>query len=147
MRIAIASDHGGFEQKQILVAFLKELGHQVKDLGPADETSVDYPDFALLVASALREGSADRGVLVCGTGIGMAIAANKLAGIRAANVTSPEFAVLAREHNNANVVALSGRFVSVETNKEILSAFIDTDFAEGRHALRVNKIMALETQA
>ena len=145
MRIAIASDHGGYEQKQLLIPFIEKLGYEVIDKGPANEESVDYPDYALLVALAINDGEADRGVLVCGTGIGMAIAANKCKGIRAANVICPEFAVLSREHNNANVVTLSGRFVSLETNEEILKAFFETDVAGERHERRVAKIMELES--
>lgn len=144
MKVAIASDHGGFEQKEALAEFLAQQGHELLKLGPVTEEPVDYPDFALLVARAVSEGSVECGVLVCGTGIGMAIAANKVDGIRAANVTTPEFAALAREHNNANVVALSGRFVDLETNKEIVTTFLATSFAEGRHSLRVEKICALE---
>lgn len=146
MKVAIAADHGGFEQKQALVSFIEGLDHKVIDLGPSDESAVDYPDYAALVARAVAGGEADRGVLICGTGIGMAIAANKIDGIRAANVTSSEFAVLAREHNNANVITLSGRFASLATNKEIIRAFLETPFAEGRHERRVTKIMALEEQ-
>jgi ribose 5-phosphate isomerase B len=144
MRVAIASDHGGFEQKQELAAYLRDQGHEVEDLGPGNSESVDYPDYALLVARAVTKGRAQRGVLVCGTGIGMAIAANKLPGIRAANVTAPQFATLAREHNDANVLALSGRFVASDLNKQILQAFLETPFAEGRHARRVAKIRELE---
>lgn len=144
MRIAIASDHAGFEEKGLLGAYLREAGHEVSDLGPADGNRVDYPDFAQKVAQAVASGAAERGVLVCGTGIGMAIAANKVGGIRAANVTSPEFAALAREHNDANVVALSARFVSDQQNRAIVDAFLATDFAGGRHSARVDKIRALE---
>ena len=144
MRIAIASDHAGFEEKQLLVGYLKELGHEVADLGPANDDRVDYPDFAKLVAHDVADGKVDRGVLVCGTGIGMAVAANKVHGIRAANVTSPEFAALAREHNDANIVTVSGRFVDDATNRAIVKAFLETEFAGGRHTGRVEKIMALE---
>ena len=144
MIIAIASDHAGFEQKQILGAYLREKGYEVKDLGPLSEGRCDYPDFAALVGRAVADGSADFGILVCGTGIGMAIAANKIAGVRAANVTTPEFAALSREHNNANVVCLSGRFVTPEVNEACVDAFLTTAFAGGRHGDRVAKIMALE---
>lgn len=144
MRVSIASDHAGFEQKQMLVGFLRDLGHEVFDRGPEDDGRVDYPDFAALVARDVSDGAADRGVLVCGTGIGMAMAANKVRGIRAANVTSPEFAALAREHNDANVVSVSGRFVDAETNCAIVKAFLETDFAGGRHVGRIGKISALE---
>jgi ribose 5-phosphate isomerase B len=142
--IAIASDHAGFEQKQQLTAWLSQQGFEVCDLGPATDARVDYPDYAVLVAEKVAAGEAACGVLVCGTGIGMAIAANKVAGIRAANVIDPRFAVLAREHNDANVIALSGRLVDLKTNQRILEAFLTTDFAKGRHADRVAKIQTLE---
>jgi ribose 5-phosphate isomerase B len=142
--IAIASDHAGFEQKQQLTTWLRGLGFAVQDLGPATDARVDYPDFADLVAVMVASGVAARGILICGTGIGMAIAANKRQGIRAANVTAPQFAALAREHNDANVIALSSRFVDLETNKQIVSSFLVTDFGGGRHAERVRKIRNLE---
>lgn len=144
MRISIASDHAGFEQKEALAAYLVSAGHEVHDLGPFSDDRVDYPDYAQLVAESIIDGEAERGVLVCGTGIGMAIAANKIRGIRAANVTSPEFAELAREHNDCNVVTVSGRFVSLDQNERILDVFLATDFGGGRHAGRVEKMMALE---
>lgn len=144
MRISIASDHAGFEQKQKLAAYLSQAGHDVTDRGPKSDDRVDYPDFAALVARDVAQGQADRGVLVCGTGIGMAVAANKVRGIRAVNVVSPQFAELSREHNDANVVTLSGRFVDLEENERILDAFLATEFGGGRHAGRVAKIMALE---
>ena len=146
MRIGIASDHAGFDEKQLLVGYLQELGHEVVDRGPENDDRVDYPDFAALVAHDVAEGAVDRGVLVCGTGIGMAVAANKVHGIRAANVTSPEFAVLAREHNDANIVTVSGRFVDDATNRAIVKTFLETEFAGGRHTGRVEKIMALEQE-
>lgn len=144
MVISIASDHAGFDEKQLIVAYLQQLGHQVVDRGPESDGRVDYPDFAALVAQDVSSGTAERGVLVCGTGIGMAIAANKVHGIRAANVTSPEFAALAREHNDVNIVALSGRFVDDTTNRVIVKTFLETDFGGGRHGGRVEKIMKLE---
>ncbi len=143
-RISIASDHGGFEQKNALAEYLLEQGYGVDDRGCDSADSVDYPDYAALVAKDVESGEADFGILVCGTGIGMAIAANKMPGIRAANVTSPEFAHLSREHNNANVLTLSGRFVSLEDNKKIVDEFLTTPFGGDRHARRVQKIMALE---
>lgn len=146
MKISIASDHAGFDQKQQLASFLKDLGYEVVDRGPDCDDRVDYPDFAEVVSKDVVSGAADRGVLVCGTGIGMAIAANKVDGIRAANIVSPAFAALCREHNDANVITLSGRFVDLSANKEILKAFLSTDFGGGRHAGRVEKIMALETK-
>ena len=144
MIVSIAADHAGFEEKQRLVGYLAELGHEVIDRGPNSDDRVDYPDFAALVARDVALGEAERGVLVCGTGIGMAVAANKVHGIRAANVTSPEFAALAREHNDANIVTVSGRFVTDEVNRAIVKTFLETEFGGGRHAGRVEKIMALE---
>ena len=144
MRVAIACDHGGFDQKQMLVDYLTELGHEVVDLGPAEDRTVDYPDYALPVAEAVVGGSVDKGVLVCGTGLGMAMAANKVPGIRAANVVSPGFAELAREHNDANILTLSGRFTEPETNQEIVRIFFETDFAEGHHIPRLEKIAKIE---
>ena len=144
MRIALASDHGGFEQKEQLREWLEGEGHEVEDFGCDSEGSVDYPDYAKPACEAVSSGAAERCVLVCGTGIGMSIAANKVEGIRAANVTRPDFAHLCREHNNANTITLSGRFVDFETNTEILKEFLNTEFAGGRHATRVDKIMAIE---
>ena len=145
MIISIASDHAGFCQKQPLAAYLREQGYDVLDRGPESEDRVDYPDYATLVACDIASGEADRGVLVCGTGIGMAVAANKMRGIRAANVVTPEFAALAREHNDANIVTVSARFVDEAVNRAILDAFLSTDFGGGRHADRVAKIAALES--
>ncbi len=144
MKISIASDHAGFEQKQQLAAYLEGKGHEVIDRGPASDDRVDYPDFAVLVAKDIQDGTAQRGVLVCGTGIGMSIAANKMKGIRAANVVRADFATLCREHNDANVITLSGRFVTLEENQAILDAFLTTEFAGGRHAGRVEKMMKLD---
>ena len=144
MRVSIAADHAGFEEKELLKTYIEGLGHEVVDRGPDCDDRVDYPDFAELVAKDVVEGAADRGVLVCGTGIGMAVAANKVHGIRAANVTSAQFAQLAREHNDANIVTVSGRFVTDEENRAIVKTFLETDFAGGRHEGRVAKIMALE---
>lgn len=144
MRISIASDHAGFDQKQVLAAYLAECGHEVVDRGPENDDRVDYPDFAELVARDVADGAAERGVLVCGTGIGMAIAACKVDGIRAVNIINTEFAALSREHNDANVITLSGRFIDEETNKAILDTFLSTEFGGGRHTGRVEKIMALQ---
>ena len=144
MRVSIGSDHAGFEQKQALVDYLKGKGVEVVDRGPANDDRVDYPDYAAPVARDVADGAADYGVLVCGTGIGMAMAADKVPGVRAANIINPEFAALCREHNDANVITLSGRFVPLEENERILDTFLATDFGGGRHAGRVEKIMALE---
>ena len=145
MRLAVASDHAGFEQKVELVEFLKGLGHEVTDLGPDSAERVDYPDYAVKVGHAVADGQADRGVLICGTGIGMALAADKVAGVRAANITTPEFADLSRRHNDLNVITLSGRFVSLEENERILKVWLVSEFEGGRHAQRVAKIMDLDT--
>ncbi len=143
MRVAIASDHAGFEQKQQLASYLaSELGQDVIDLGPDTDDRVDYPDYANKVAQAVADGTAERGVLVCGTGIGMALTADKVAGIRASSITSPEFAALFREHNDGNVLCLSGRFVDPAVNKECIKVFLETEFGGGRHQQRVDKIMA-----
>ena len=140
MIISLGSDHAGFEQKELLGSWLLEHGYEVVDRGCFSEDRVDYPDIAQLVAADVSEGKAERGVLVCGTGIGMAMAAGKAPGVRAANLITPEFAQLCREHNDANVATLSGRFVDLEDNKHILEVFLSTDFAGGRHAARVEKI-------
>lgn len=144
MKIGIASDHAGFEEKELLIPYLTDERHEVIDYGPHSADRVDYPDYAEKVARALVEGQIERGILICGTGIGMAIAANKIDGIRAANATIPEFAELAREHNNANIITLSARYVDDATNKQIVDTFLATDFGGGRHADRVQKIMNLE---
>ena len=147
VNVSIASDHAGFEQKQKLVAYLRSQGYEVFDRGPHTDDRVDYPDYAALVGSDVSQGACERGVLVCGTGIGMAIAANKIPGVRAANITTPEFAQLCREHNDANVITLSGRFVGLEENQKILDTFFATEFGGGRHAARVAKIATLENHS
>ena len=139
-RIALASDHGGFEQKESLKTWLISQGYSVKDLGPGNNASVDYPDYAHAVAKTVKKGEADFGILVCGTGLGMAIAANKVAGVRAVAVTSVEFARLARQHNDANVLCLSGRFVDDAVNKNICAAFLTAEFEGDRHTRRVAKL-------
>ena len=144
MKISIGSDHAGFEQKQQLVEYLKGEGYEVVDHGPDTDERVDYPDYAVKVAMDVSFKRADYGVLVCGTGIGMCIFANKIVRVRAANVTSPEFAALARQHNDANVVCLSGRFVDLETNEKIVDTFLTTDFEGGRHAKRLAKLLPIE---
>ncbi len=147
MRVVIGSDHAGFDQKERIKAHLAGQGHELTDVGTGNsDDSVDYPDFAIAAARMVASGGAELGVLVCGTGIGMAIAANKVRGARAANVTSVEFAKLAREHNNANIVTVSARFVPVQVNEEIVDAFLATQFGGGRHADRVGKISALEAE-
>lgn len=144
MRISIASDHAGFEQKQQLVEYLKGLGYEVTDRGPDTDERVDYPDYAVKVAMDVSFKRDDFGILVCGTGIGMSIFANKIVRVRAANVTIPEFAELARAHNDANVLCLSGRFIDIETNKKIVDTFLATEFEGGRHAQRLAKLLPIE---
>ncbi len=146
MRVAVASDHGGFIQKADICAYIESLGYEVEDLGPATDDRCDYPDYAEKVCDYVVSGKADRGILICGTGIGMSIAANKIDGIRAAEITTPDFARLCREHNNANVMCLSGRFVDLPVNEENVKVFLETDFEGGRHAERVEKIMALQNK-
>ena len=141
MRIAVACDHGGFVQKDAVIEHLKSLGHEVTDLGTNSEESVDYPDYADRAARMVSRGEADRAILICGTGIGMAITADKVPGVRATPVQTVKFAELARPHNNANVIALSGRFVSLEDNLVLVDTFLNTEFEGGRHAKRVEKIM------
>ncbi len=145
MRIAIASDHGGFDQKAPLIAHLKGRGHSVSDFGPDTDESVDYPDYAGPVAHAVSVGDADRGVLICGTGIGMSITADKVPGVRAAPVQNVTFAHLFRQHNDGNVLCLSGRFVSLEDNLAIVDEFLATEFEGGRHTARVEKAMREDT--
>lgn len=144
MRIAIGSDHAGFEQKQEMIGHLEALGHEVTDMGTHSDERVDYPDYAVPVAVAVATGQVDRGILVCGTGIGMALAADKVAGVRACSITSPEFASLARQHNDLNVICLSGRFVDFDVNRQIVDAFLTQSFDGGRHALRIAKVMQLD---
>lgn len=141
MRIALASDHAGFDQKPAIKAYCESLGHEVIDFGPDTQMRVDYPDFAHLVAHAVAKGQADRGILICGTGIGMALTADKVPGVRAAVIQTPEFSHLFREHNNGNVLCISGRFTPLEVNKHIVDEFLTTEFAGGRHTARVEKIM------
>lgn len=144
MKVGIASDHAGFEQKNEIRDYLESQGYEVIDEGPETDDRCDYPDFAARVAKDIENGKVERGVLVCGTGIGMAIAANKYKGIRAANVTNADMAELSRRHNDANIVCLSGRFVEPDTNRAIVDTFLTTEFDGGRHAGRVAKITASE---
>ena len=141
MRIAVACDHGGFVQKDAVIEHLKSLGHEVTDLGTNSEESVDYPDYADRAARMVSRGEADRAILICGTGIGMAITADKVPGVRATPVQTVKFAELARQHNNANVIALSGRFVSLEDNLVLVDTVLNTEFEGGWHAKRVEKSM------
>jgi ribose 5-phosphate isomerase B len=138
--ILIASDHAGVELKEKLEAELKTLGYAVDDLGPSTDASVDYADYAHPLAKRVSDGDAERGILLCGTGLGMSYTANRYPHVRAAVAWTPEIAALAREHNDANVLVLPARFVGEEEGKAILRAWLDTPFAGGRHARRVAKI-------
>ena len=146
MKIAIGSDHAGYEgpeplYKPAMTDFLRQLGHEVIDCGADSGESVDYPDFARCVSEAIIRGDAPMGVLICGTGMGIAMAANRFPGIRAAVCTSPEMARLARQHNDANVVALGRRLLTFEQCKQIVEAFLATPFSGGeRHGRRISKM-------
>lgn len=140
MRIAIASDHAALALKSALVAYLGEAGHRVDDLGPHDESSVDYPDYGYKLAEAVASGAAERGVALCGSGIGISIAVNRNAACRCALVSEPLSAKLAREHNDANVIAMGARLTGIDMAKACLDAFLTTDFGGDRHARRVDKL-------
>lgn len=145
MRLYLGSDHAGFELKELVREHLLALGHTVTDVGPADgATSVDYPDYAALVGGAVAAGAADAGILVCGTGLGMAIAANKVPGVRAIQASDPEMARMARLHNDANVVTLPGRYIDIQQAARVLDAFLTTTFEGGRHQARIDKIASIE---
>jgi len=142
--IAIASDHAGFQLKGEVVAELGKLGHLVMDLGPADANSVDYPDYATRVTDAVKTSRAALGVLICGTGMGMSISANKVHGIRAALCRTEFEARMSRQHNDANVLCMGQRVTGTGLALEILKAFLNASFEGGRHATRVDKIRQLE---
>jgi RpiB/LacA/LacB family sugar-phosphate isomerase len=145
VRVAIGADHRGFKLKELIKRRLRELGHDVVDVGTDSEASVDYTDFAIAAAEKVARGEADRGVLICGSGAGMSIAANKVKGVRAAVAVSPDGARLARAHNDANVLALGAWQESDEKQVDaIVEAFLDAQFEGGRHARRVDKIRAYE---
>ena len=144
MKIVIGSDHGGIHLKEVLKQHLAERGIEVDDAGTYTEESCDYPDIAVKVCREITEGKAERGILVCGTGIGMSMAANKVNGIRAALCGDVFSATMSREHNNANVICLGERVLGPGLAVCILDAWLDTEVAGGRHARRVNKIMDIE---
>ena len=145
MRIALASDHAGFAEKERLKPLLSDLGIEFEDLGTTSEQSVDYPDYAALVAHAVADGRVQQGVLVCGSGTGMAITANKVPGVRAAVAWSDEIARLARQHNDANVLAIGARTTPISEIPKIVRAWFSTEFEGGRHADRVQKITNVES--
>ena len=139
-RIAIASDHAGFEVKSKVKTLLRELGHEVIDLGTENGESVDYPDFADRMAQSLKDGGAGRGILICGTGIGISIAANRHRHLRAARCCDSTDARLARQHNDANVLVLGSRTSGWETARDCVSVFLNTEFEGGRHQRRIDKM-------
>ena len=146
MKIAIAADHGGFELKDSMVEYIKSLGNEVMDLGTNSADSVDYPDYAKKVCEEIQQGNSDFGILICGTGIGMSLAANKFEGIRAACVSDVYSAKMSRNHNNANVLCIGARVIGDEVAKLIIKTFLENEFEAGRHQRRVDKIMAIEKE-
>jgi len=147
MKIAIASDHAGFELKKGVIRYFEKEGVEVEDFGGFDENPIDYTDTGILCAENVAAGKSDFGILICGTGQGMNVIANKVKGIRAALCHTPEFAKLAREHNDANILVLAGRYAGFFVAKEIVEAFLNTNFSnEERHIKRINKIKEYECQ-
>jgi ribose 5-phosphate isomerase B len=144
MKIAIGSDHRGFDAKRRLTPILRQLGHEVIDVGANANESVDYPDYAYQVATAVGEGKVDRGILICGTGIGMCIAANKVKGVRAAPCHDSITVEMSRRHNDANVLCLSADLLGDELIGRIVRSWLETEFEGGRHARRVDKIKRIE---
>ncbi|WP_040952300.1 ribose 5-phosphate isomerase B [Gorillibacterium massiliense] len=148
MKVAIGADHAGYALKGGIVDFIKSLGHEVEDFGTHSANSVDYPDFASLVCRHVLSGEADKGVLICGTGIGMSIAANKIPGIRCALVHDLFSAKATREHNDSNILAMGERVIGPGMAQEIVRVWLETEFSQGeRHKARVSKVMALEESA
>lgn len=144
--IAIGSDHGGFELKEAIKSLLVDRAVIVQDLGTDNGDSVDYPDFAEKVARKVSSGEADKGILVCGTGIGMSIVANKFPGVRAALATDTYMAKMAKQHNNANILVLGGRVIDKNEAREMVEIWMDTEFEGGRHQVRLEKIKDLEKE-
>lgn len=140
MKISVACDHGGLELKNTVIHHLETLGHEVVDYGTSSKDSCDYPDFARPAAQSVADGKSDRAIVVCTTGIGVSIVANKVRGVRCALCLSTDMAQMTRRHNNANVLALGQKYIDAQTAVEIVDAFLTTDFEGGRHAVRVDKI-------
>ena len=140
MKVAIGCDHGGYDLKEEIIALLEELEVEYKDFGTDSTESVDYPDYALPLAEAVADGEFERGILICGTGIGMSIAANKVTGIRAALCHDVFSARATKEHNDSNVLTMGGRIVGAELAKAIVETWLDAEFDGGRHERRINKI-------
>lgn len=146
MQIGLACDHGGFELKEELKAFLKSIGFEPVDLGTFNEESVDYPDYGILMAEKVSRRELEKGILICGTGIGMSIVANKFRGVRAALANDLYSSRFSKEHTDANILVIGGRIVGRELAKEIVKVWLDTPFAGGRHKRRLEKIEALEKE-
>ena len=147
MKIAIGSDHAGYELKEEIVKFLQTNNYEVFDFGTCDSKSVDYPDYGVKVAEAIKNGECERGIVICGTGIGISISANKVPGIRAALCTDSFMARMSREHNNANVLALGGRVIGPELALEIVDVWLKSEYVgeqQPRHKVRVDKILKIE---
>ncbi len=144
MRIALGSDHAGWEMKEDLKLYLEKIKHEVKDLGTNSPKSVDYPDYALAVARVVARGEAERGIIICGTGIGSSIVANKVSGIRAALCHNSYTAEKSRSHNDANVLCLGGRVIDKKSAREIVKVWIGTPFSGARHARRVEKVKKID---
>lgn len=144
MKIAIGCDHGGFVLKDPIIGYLEEQGIEVQDFGTYSTDSVDYPDYALSVAAAVASGKADKGILMCGTGIGISICANKVNGIRCALCHNEYTAEMTSRHNDTNVLAMGGRVVDADTAVKIVKAWLDTPFEGGRHCARIDKMMDIE---
>ena len=143
-KFVIASDHGGLELKVSIATYLQELGIELVDLGTMSDDSVDYPDYGIKVASAVSKGDADKGILICGTGIGMSIVANKFPGIRAALITDEFTAQMSKEHNNANIIVMGGRILTSEQAQKMVKVWLETVYEAGRHQRRLDKIANLE---
>lgn len=146
MKIAIASDHRGYEAKELIKSLLKKTGHEVVDFGTSESKSCDYPDYAVPACKAVASGEADNGILICGSGIGMSIAANKVKGIRAALCQDEMFVQTAREHNNANVLCLPAMLVNDSLLSRIVDSWLNTPFQGGRHERRVEKLQEIEKE-
>jgi ribose 5-phosphate isomerase B len=146
MKIAVGSDHGGFELKEAVKEYLKEKNYEVTDFGACNTESVDYPEIGEKVALSVKNGESNRGIIVCGTGLGISISANKIPGIRAALVSDTFSAKMSRAHNDANILALGGRVLGLDLALEIVDVWLHTEFEGGRHERRVNKIKDLENK-
>lgn len=142
--IGIASDHGGFDLKENIISFLSELGYELSDMGPENSDSVDYPDYGIKIAQAITKNKVSRGIVICGTGIGMSIVVNRFSGIRGALCSDIFTAKLSREHNDSNILIMGGRVVDHNLAKEIVRVWLNTRFEGGRHLKRLDKISKLD---